>query len=93
MIGGNIKVRRLDLSSFSSVRDFCRQVSLEEEKIDLLINNAGMFSMERSLTEDDQEMQFQVNHLGPFLLTNLLLDKLKAAKAARIINVSSIAHW
>ena len=89
----NIKVKRCDLASFASVREFCRQIVREEKKVDILINNAGMFSQSRSLTEDGQEACFQVNHLGHFLLTNLLLDKLKAAKAARIINVSSVGHW
>ena len=89
----NIKVKKCDLASFASVREFCRQIVREEKKVDILINNAGMFSQSRSLTEDGQEACFQVNHLGHFLLTNLLLDKLKAAKAARIINVSSVGHW
>ena len=89
----NIKVRKCDLASFSSVRQFCQQIQEEEQKIDILVNNAGVFSMERSLTEDNQDLQFQVNHFGHFLLTNLLIDKLKAAKAGRIINVSSVAHW
>ena len=89
----NIKVRKCDLASFASVRQFCQQIQEEEQKIDILVNNAGVFSMERSLTEDNQDLQFQVNHFGHFLLTNLLIDKLKAAKAGRIINVSSIAHW
>ena len=89
----NLKVMKCDLASFSSVRQFCHQIEKEEQKIDILINNAGVFSMERSLTEDQQDLQFQVNHHGHFLLTNLLLHKVKAAKAGRIINVSSIAHW
>ena len=89
----NIKVKKCDLASFASVREFCRQVCKEEKKIDILINNAGMFSTQRTLTDDGQETVFQVNHLGHFLLTNLLLDKMKAAKAARIINVSSVGHW
>jgi len=89
----NIKVKKCDLASFASIREFCRQMSKEEKKVDILINNAGAFSTSRTLTEDGQEMVFQVNHLGHFLLTNLLLDKLKASKAARIINVSSTGHW
>ena len=89
----NIRVKKCDLASFASVREFCRQIGREEKKVDILINNAGMFASRRTLTEDGQESVFQVNHLGHFLLTNLLLDKLKAAKAARIINVSSTGHW
>ena len=88
-----MKVKKCDLASFASVREFCRQINKEERRVDILINNAGMVTMERSLTEDGQEMQFQTNHLSHFLLTNLLLDKLKASKrGGRIINVSSVGH-
>jgi len=89
----NIRVKKCDLASFASIREFCRQIVKEEKKIDILINNAGMFSTQYTLTEDGQESLFQVNHLGHFLLTNLLLDKLKASSGARIINVSSVGHW
>ena len=93
-IGGLVRVKKCDLASFASVRKFCEEVNREEKKVDILINNAGMVTMSRELTEDGQEMQFQSNHLGHFLLTNLLLGKLKAAKdGARIVNVSSVAHW
>ena len=88
----NIQVIKCDLASFTSVREFCRQVE-EEEKVDILINNAETFSTERVLTEDGQDTVFQVNHLSRFLLTNLMLDKLKASKAARIINVSNVPCW
>ena len=89
----NVRKIKCDLASFASVREFCRLVDREEEKVDILINNATVFSTKRKLTEDGQELVFQVNHLSHFLLTNLLMDKLKASKAARIINVSSVAHW
>ena len=89
----NIRVIKCDLASFTSVREFCRQVEEEEEKVDILINNAETFSTERVLTEDGQDTVFQVNHLSRFLLTNLMLDKLKASKAARIINVSNVPCW
>ena len=89
----NVRVKECDLASFASVREFCRQVEKEERKVDILINNAAAFNTKRELTEDGQELVFQVNHLSHFLLTNLLMDKLKASKAARIINVSSVGHW
>ena len=89
----NVRKIKCDLASFASVREFCRQVEKEERKVDILINNAAAFNTKRELTEDGQELVFQVNHLSHFLLTNLLMDKLKASKAARIINVSSVAHW
>jgi len=89
----NIRVIKCDLASFASVRQFCKQVDREEKKVDILINNAAAFNTERVLTEDGQEMVFQVNHLSHFLMTNLLMDKLKASRGARIINVSAVGHW
>ena len=56
----NLKIKKCDLASFASVREFCRQIIKEEKKVDILINNAGMVTYERQLTEDGQEMQFQV---------------------------------
>ncbi|XP_061390412.1 retinol dehydrogenase 13-like [Musca vetustissima] len=88
---GNSKIfnRRLDLSSLQSVREFAEQFKKEEERLDILINNAGIMATPRKLTVDGYEQQFAVNHLGHFLLTNLLLDHLKAAAPSRIIVVSS----
>ena len=84
-----VVVRKLDLASFSSIRDFAKDVNLAEDKINILINNAGVFGPPFSLTEDGYETTFAVNHLGHFLLTNLLLEKLAASAPARIIVVSS----
>ena len=57
------------------------------------MNNAGLVTPRRLVTEDGQEMQLQTNHLGPFLLTNLLLPLLRASRRpARVVNVSSVAH-
>lgn len=80
----------LDLASFKSIRSFCN--SLAESRIDVLINNAGVMACPKAFTEDGIELQMGVNHLGHFLLTFLLLDKLKKAAPSRIINVSSVAH-
>eukprot|EP00731_Ephydatia_muelleri_P018055 Em0011g95a len=91
---GNDKVvfRRLDLASLESVRQFASSILEEEPTIDILINNAGVMACPYSKTEDGFEMQFGVNHLAHFLLTNLLLDRLKEAPTARIVTVSSTAH-
>ena len=88
-----VEFRKLDLSSFDSVREFAKDVNEEEERLDVLVNNAGVLtSSARSVTKDGHEEMFQVNHLGPFLLTNLLIDKLKQSRTSRIINVSSKVH-
>ncbi|XP_072107444.1 LOW QUALITY PROTEIN: retinol dehydrogenase 14a [Mobula birostris] len=86
---GEVVVRHLDLASLSSVRSFCRQILEEEQRLDVLINNAGVFQCPYMKTEEGFEMQFGVNHLGHFLLTNLLLDLLKRSAPSRVVVVSS----
>src|SRR5262249_32963715 len=65
-----------DLSSLNSIREFADQFKRGYDRLDVLVNNAGVFLRERSLTEDGIESTFAINHLGYFLLTNLLLDLL-----------------
>ncbi|XP_030650271.1 retinol dehydrogenase 12-like [Chanos chanos] len=89
---GNVVVKKLDLASLQSVRDLARDVLQTEDRLDILINNAGVMSCPKWKTEDGFEMQFGVNHLGHFLLTNCLLDLLKKSAPSRIVNVSSLAH-
>ncbi|XP_074415858.1 retinol dehydrogenase 14, partial [Austrofundulus limnaeus] len=86
---GEVVVKHLDLASLRSVRKFCEEVNKEESKIDVLVNNAGVFQCPYTKTEDGFEMQLGVNHLGHFLLTHLLLDLLKASAPSRIVVVSS----
>ncbi|XP_020377469.1 retinol dehydrogenase 14 [Rhincodon typus] len=86
---GELLVRHLDLSSLRSVRSFCRRVIQEEPRLDVLINNAGIFQCPYMKTVEGFEMQFGVNHLGHFLMTNLLLDLLKRSAPSRIVVVSS----
>jgi NAD(P)-dependent dehydrogenase (short-subunit alcohol dehydrogenase family) len=81
-----------DLSSQRAVREAAEVIRARHPRLHVLINNAGTIPRQRAATVDGLEMQFAVNHLAPFLLTNLLLDALKAAAPSRIINVSSGAH-
>ncbi|HEX9678442.1 SDR family oxidoreductase [Nitrososphaera sp.] len=81
-----------DLSSQAEVRKMAAEFSSRYDRLDVLLNNAGVFLAGRKVTVDDIEYTFAVNHLAPFLLTNLLLDKLKASASSRIITTSSMAH-
>ncbi|XP_074535627.1 dehydrogenase/reductase SDR family member 13-like [Halichoeres trimaculatus] len=81
---------QLDLGSLKSVRSFAENFLKTESRLDLLINNAGIYMHGR--TEDGLGMMFGVNHIGHFLLTNLLLDRLKACEPSRVVNLSSVAH-
>uniref|UniRef100_A0A3P9JF09 Si:dkey-23o4.6 n=1 Tax=Oryzias latipes TaxID=8090 RepID=A0A3P9JF09_ORYLA len=89
---GNVVVRHLDLASLYSVRTFAQEFLDTEDRLDILINNAGVMMCPKRLTEDGFETQLAVNHLGHFLLTNLLLPKLRSSAPSRVVNVSSIAH-
>ena len=80
---------QLDLASLESVRQFAGRTLKEEAHIDVLVNNAGVCLTKVSRTVDGNEIHFAVNHLGHFLLTNLLLDRIKESTAPRIIVVSS----
>ena len=81
-----------DLSSQQAVRKLAHEFQRKYPRLHVLINNAGGFFMRRQLRGNGIEMTFALNHLASFLLTNLLLDTLKASAPARIINVSSNAH-
>ena len=81
-----------DLSSLAAVRKLAKEVAAQHPRLDVLVNNAGTGSLHRAPTADGFERQFAVNHLAPFLLTNLLLERLRASPAARVVTVSSMAH-
>nr|WP_294805447.1 SDR family oxidoreductase [uncultured Nitrososphaera sp.] len=81
-----------DLSSQESVRQLAKEFIDNYDRLHVLVNNAGVFVQKRELTADVIERTFAVNHLAPFLLTNLLLDRLKAGAPSRIVTTSSIAH-
>jgi hypothetical protein len=81
-----------DLSSQASIRQLVSDFKDRYQQLQVLVNNAGVFLSKRSVTEDGIETHFAVNYLAPYLLTNLLLDVLKAGAPARIVNVSGTYH-
>ena len=81
-----------DLSLSRSIRQLAGEFLSKYERLDVLVNNAGAYIGGRTLTEEGLETTFALNHLGYFLLTNLLLDLLKSSAPARIVNVASSAH-
>ncbi|XP_074051130.1 retinol dehydrogenase 14 [Macrotis lagotis] len=89
---GELVVKELDLASLRSVRAFCQEVLQEEPALHVLVNNAGVFRCPHGRTEDGFEMQLGVNHLGHFLLTNLLLARLRASAPSRVVVVSSALY-
>lgn len=82
-----------DLANLGTVREAATAFTTQFGKLDVLINNAGVFTNELQYSDDGIELQFAVNHLGHFLLTKLLLPLLKAAPAGRIVNLASVAHF
>jgi NAD(P)-dependent dehydrogenase (short-subunit alcohol dehydrogenase family) len=87
--GRAVEVRPLDLADQASIRAFAEG---QDEPLDLLVNNAGVMATPYRRTVDGFELQFGTNHLGHFALTGLLLDRLRAARAPRVVTVSSGAH-
>lgn len=81
-----------DFSRLNAVRQLANEIVARHERVDVLVNNAGLFSPRYRLSPDGFELTFAVNHLAPFLLTNLLLDRLKASAPGRIVTVASEAH-
>ena len=93
--GADLAGVAFDLGSLASVRKGADQVLAIAPKLHVLVNNAGIFADERTLTEDGIELTLAVSHVGPFLLTELLAPRLEASATdapSRVINVSSIAH-
>ena len=87
-----IQVMELDLNSIESVKSFATEFSKSFDKLDILINNAGVMACPFSKTKDGMEIQMGVNHMGHFALTGLLRPMLKKSEAGRIVATSSIAH-
>ncbi|XP_060807554.1 retinol dehydrogenase 12-like [Amyelois transitella] len=87
----NVEYKHLDLSKFKSIRDFTEDFNKTVDRLDILVNNAGFVGADK-ITEDGMNNVMQINHLGPFLLTSLLLEKLIKCKPSRIVIVSSCIH-
>jgi NAD(P)-dependent dehydrogenase (short-subunit alcohol dehydrogenase family) len=81
-----------DFASLAQVRRLAAELLARHERIDVLVNNAGLMPGRRTLTEDGYETAFAVNHLAPFLLTSLLLDRLRESAPSRVVTTSSDAH-
>jgi NAD(P)-dependent dehydrogenase (short-subunit alcohol dehydrogenase family) len=93
-LSGNPRVDLLlaDLSTQAGLRSLAEQFKAKYERLDVMINNAGLAASERQLTEDGIESSFAVNVITPFLLTHLLMDRLKSSPSARVINLTGGVH-
>ncbi len=89
----DVRFAHLDLGSLASVRAFAERFRAEESALDILCNNAGVMMPPLGHTADGFELQFGTNHLGHFALTGLLLDRIRVAKGARVVSVSSLVHF
>jgi len=90
--GGQVDLEELDLASLDSVRVFAERFRDAHDRLDLLINNAGVMATPRRYTADGFELQFGTNHLGHFALTAQLIGAMEGRKDARVVTVSSGAH-
>jgi NAD(P)-dependent dehydrogenase (short-subunit alcohol dehydrogenase family) len=90
--GASVDVRRLDLADLASVRAFADGLAAEHDRLDLLVNNAGLMAVDESRTADGFEMQLGVNHLGHFALTAHLLPLLTRTRGSRVATMSSMGH-
>ncbi|QKW14101.1 SDR family NAD(P)-dependent oxidoreductase [Verrucosispora sp. NA02020] len=91
-IAGDVTVQALDLTSLDSVRSTAGELRSRLDRIDLLINNAGVMYTPKQTTRDGFELQFGTNHLGHFALTGLLLDLMRPVPGSRVVTVSSVGH-
>ena len=90
--GARVDIALADFSSLQAVRELAADIRARHERIDVLVNNAGLISPRPAFSAEGYELTLAVNHLAPFLLTNLLLDRLTASAPARIVTVASQAH-
>jgi NAD(P)-dependent dehydrogenase (short-subunit alcohol dehydrogenase family) len=87
-----VEIALADFSRLAEVRRLAEEILARHNRLDVLVNNAGLFAPQYRLAADGFELTFAVNHLAPFLLTNLLLERLRASAPARIVTVASEAH-
>jgi NAD(P)-dependent dehydrogenase (short-subunit alcohol dehydrogenase family) len=90
--GASVALQELDLTALESIRAAAEQLRSDHDRIDLLINNAGVMMTPKSSTKDGFELQFGTNHLGHFAFTGLLLGRLLPVTGSRVVTVSSIGH-
>ena len=90
--GSEVETALADFSNLAAVRGLASEILARHEHLDVLVNNAGLISPRYAESADGYELTIAVNHLAPFLLTNLLLDRLTASAPARIVTVASVAH-
>lgn len=88
----NLSFYLADFSSLADIRRMADEIKREQSELHVLVNNAGNFYKDRQISQDGYEMTFAINFLAPVLLTNLLLDLIKASAPARIVHVASTAH-
>ncbi|KAJ3643892.1 hypothetical protein Zmor_026575 [Zophobas morio] len=88
----NIFVKQLNISSLKSVRAFAEEINSSEERLDVLLHNAAIVPEKLQFTEDELELAMATNHLGPFLLTHLLIELLKKSAPSRILVTSSVTY-
>src|SRR5277367_5696525 len=89
---GRVQLVVFDLADLASVRQGAAEILDQAPRVDVLVNNAGLVLTERAETVDGYEATLAINHLGPFLLTNLLLERIRASAPARVVNVAATAH-
>ena len=90
--GAKVETYLADFASLSQVRRLGKEIRRDHDRLDVLINNAGVLENRQRKSEDGYEMTFAVNHLAPFVLTSFLVDALKKGAPSRIVNVSSMMH-
>jgi NAD(P)-dependent dehydrogenase (short-subunit alcohol dehydrogenase family) len=88
----DVALQQLDLTSLDAIRETAEELKAAHQRIDLLINNAGVMYTDKATTKDGFELQFGTNHLGHFAFTGLLLDRLLPVQGSRVVTVSSVGH-